>query len=150
MAEYKDRFKYVSLIFYVIFTILCLIFVFLDFTIKSNNKIRIIINSVVLILLVSEEVIFILMVKFEILNFLYLLNIFIFIIEISLELYLQEYLPNDVTLKEGKRLYDLLTAIFFITLLICYLIFISFEDQKETDPYLTIVIFFKCILLFQK
>ena len=75
--------------------------------------------------------------KFEII-FLYLLNIFIFIIEISLELYLQEYLPNDASLWDAKRLYNLLTAIFLIPLLICYLIMGSFEEKNESDPYVII------------
>ena len=137
MNKCKECCITVTFIFYMIFTIICLIFVILDFKIKPNNEIRTAINSVVLILLVSEKVILILCVKFEII-FLYLLNIFIFIIEISLELYLQEYLPNDASYLDAKRIYNLLTAIFLIPLLICYLIMGSFEEKNESDPYVII------------
>ena len=145
MANCKESCSMVTLIFFIIFTILCLIFVILDFTIKPNNEIRDAINSIVFILFVSKIVIFVLMVKFEKIKFSHLLIIFIFIIEIILEIYLYKYLPIKVRLKDDKRLYNLLTAIFFIPLLIIYCIIISFEDQKETDPYLTIVTLFLII-----
>ena len=144
MTECRDCCGIVTFIFYVIFTILCLIFIILGFTIKPNEEIRTAINFVLLFLLISEIVIFILIVIFEKIFFLYLLNIFIFIIEISLEIYLQVYLPNSAGYMEAKRLYNILPTIFFIPLLICYLIIISFENPKESDPYLTIVNIFCC------
>ena len=108
MAECEDRCRVVTIIFYVIFTILCFIFIILEYTIEPKGKIRTEINSVLLILLISETVISILILNCKQIFFLYVLNIFIFIIEISLELYSQKYLPNNARFRDTKRIYNLL------------------------------------------
>ena len=83
--------------------------------------------------------------------FLYLLNIFIFIIEFFLELFLIKYLPDKDLFSEEedkKSLYNFLLTVFLFPLFICYSIDLSIIDPIKTDPYLTINKFFVQIFCF--
>ena len=116
-----------------------------------QKEIRIAINSISLFLLLSETVIYILLLNFNKIFFLYLLNIFIFIIEFFLELFLIKYLPDKDLFSEEedkKRLYNFLLTVFLFPLFICYSIDLSIIDPIKTDPYLTINKFFVQIFCF--